>query len=437
MINIALISTTVSYGLIQPVLSTLETECVITPYFIQTSSAGELDESIFSSYDGILISGWLLYAMLSSKFTFSKPYEVISPTEGDYYRTLFKATVEHPEIPLEQILADRVSTETDIIDVMPSGRSCRFIQTDNILANKAGPLDLAEIQTSINAFYDECIRIIRENRIRTVVTGLSEMRSDFEKMGLYFYHIYPGRASISEHIQKLINQIRSGNLADRLFVNGMLSSPETGPDVIERVVKGFVTRNGLDPIIAREGSLYRLSFSYTDFQRITVNRTDCLLSKELVNSGILDFSLGWGLGYNQSEAKNAAYKALNICKHSSNGTTFIVTENNMAFGPLLGTNKLLFNAENDESTLALSYAYDLSQLHIKQILALIKHTHNNVFNGETLAAALHISSRSARRILAKLAENGGAVQISKQELLQKNEKSGRGRPKLNYRITII
>lgn len=430
MVKIAFFTSRLSYEHLKPLLPVFVSRCEIDPFFFEQSSPPkDLQDILDECYDGFLFSGWIVYSAISSRYRINKPFECLYPSEGDYYRTLFSAVAAHPELPLCRILTDLAGTEHGFLDVMPPENHCAILDIEKVydrVISESGRSD----DTFFQALTAEYVRAVQEHDARVVVSGFARLEDTISGMGIEFYHIYPGEDSISLFLGRLLERIESGNIIGMLSVNGIISTPAADNEAVEKIVSRFILRNGLDCICSRDDNGLRLIISNPDFQRITARQNGCLLSRELLNCGISSFALGWGLGRDLTLAQKNARRALQIAKRSEAGASFIVSENGSVAGPMLSSNTLHFNTSDDDGSASMSYIYDISQLHIKRITALIRQTHNNVYTGATLSEALNIHPRSARRLLAKLAANGGA------EPIKANEKQSRGRPELVYRITL-
>lgn len=434
--RIALISAKQSFERsITPILDELKKKCelVVLPYE-RLDDVNTLYLSCKDDIDGFLFSGWLPYSVVAAAGRLEKPYDYFTISEGDFYRVMFMACMENPGLDLSRVLLDDPALGTSLSELLPDIGKCRLTASNRLASAMTAISDDESRSGQVGELYsvamESYLAAWKAEEIDLVVTRLTNLAPVLARYGVKHYVLAPGRASMLECAERLINRVNSGNYADMLTVCGMLETSAAKMNDFSKAVSIFNRKNGMNMVLSIEGGLVRLTTSNKHFKLITENLEECKLSSALQKRCDASFSFGWGVGYDLQSAHVNALKALKIARHSGVKRTFVVTEQGKVVGPLLGERRLSFDAGTDERTNLLSDRYDISRMNVKKIRALISQRKSNVFTSEELAVELGVSPRSARRILAKLNDTGGA------EMLETNETGMRGRPAVKYCIKL-
>lgn len=432
MVKIALLSSTATYeAALRQLMPELNKYADIGLYvFEELQTLPDVYARIENQYEGFLFSGWLLYALVSAKYRIEKPHDYFFASEADYYKTILKACLENPETPLSHMLIAKPETEHGYEDVMPKYNHCIYPDvtpfTDTVIPT-ADPTFFQHYFDGVKKVY---LKACKENPIEIIISGFPGLKELSDSCNVKFYHLHAGKSTIISGVRRLVNTINSGNYSHMLSVYGIVKTAEGYLDLVESKISSFIWRNGIYCMLYRRDETLRLVITYDDFNRITKDISDCMISHELLDQNIKEFSIGWGVGYTITLAHDNAKKAIKIARHGAEGAAFVITESNSLIGPLLSEKSLSVDASDDNQSILLSNRYDISRLNVKRIRAIIEKTHNNVFTSSSLAMELGISQRNARRILSKLLQHGGA------ELIEMDTISERGRPELVYKIQL-
>lgn len=407
-------------------------ELLLLPYDRLSEVAG-LYQANRDACDGFLFSGWLPYSLAAGNGGIDKPHDYFRLSEEDFYRTMFRVCAENPGVDLSRVMVDDPEFETDFRDLMPERRRC--------LVTTCYPLEFAMQAVSSAGSADEGSLVYgvalgvylsawKMRRVDVIVTRLANLSPALTEHGIKHYLLAPSRATIADCADRLVNRINSGNYADMLLVSGILETEADRQEEFVRILSVFNRQSGMNLVLSRENGRIRITTSNRHFRLLTGDLTDCRVSQALREKSACAYALGWGVGYDLQSAHANAQKALKIARHTGSRCTFAVTEQGRVVGPLLSHNRIVFEADTDRQTEELCRRYDISRLHLKRIHALIASRKSSVFTSDELAESLGISPRSARRILLRLSESGGA------ELAEPEDTGLRGRPAQRYCIRL-
>ena len=430
MVRIALFSSRTTYEeTIRMLMPELKKYADIRLYiFEELQTLPDVYAEVKNQYEGFLFSGWLLYALVSAKYRIEKPHEYFFASEADFYRTILKSCAENPGTPFSHMLIDKPEKELGYEDIMTKDNHCIYPDITSFADTVMPMADTKAFQQYFYTVKNAYIKAYEENPVEIIITGFPGLSDYFASCDVKFYHLHAGKSTIISGIRRLVNSINSGNYSQMLSVYGIVKTAEGYLDLVESKISSFIWRNGLYCMLYRRDDTIRMVITYQDFNRITKDISDCLISHELLDQNIKEFSIGWGVGYTITLAHDNAKKAIKIARHSNGGASFVVTESDSLIGPLLSEKSLSVNANDDNLSIHMSNCYDISRLNVKRIQAIIEKTHNNVFTSSSLSMELGISQRNARRILSKLLQHGGA------ELIDIDTTPSKGRPELVYKI---
>ena len=398
-----------------------------------------LFNSVESTFDGLLFSGWLPYSVvIAAKGVIQKPCSFFSISEGDFYQAMFDLSVRYPRVPYSRVMVDDPQLDFDIRSRFQPDNAC--IVTSFYLLEYTMTLlsDSRTGQTAPEELYTAALQAYRDaffgGRVDAIVTRLPNLIPVLEREGIPCMAMSPSKHTMTERMERLIYAIGNNNYSGMLSVCGLLK-PREGADgsalqELRRTADRFNQAHAANLYLSTEEDAVRITTSNVHFKRIQDKKEGCLLSDYLLLHTDVPFSLGWGLGNDVMKARANAGTALKLAKHTSGSNTYLVTESDMVVGPMKAQGQLSFSAVRDEALLVDSARYDTSPVNLQRLRALIKQRGDRVFTSEELAQALSLSPRSSRRILLKLCERGGAVLLD-------NEVTGlKGRPCLRYKVLV-
>jgi len=437
--KIALISAASSFENIAPILPEFEDRCQIEVFcYEQLGDVVKLYNDCKDSFDGFMFSGWLPYSMVEGICRDNgKPHRYFNISEGDFFRVMFKISVEHPGIDYRRVMVDDPQLDLDLSEIFEPGRECMitsFYPLEYAMQCISQESHSADISSIYTAALDAYRSAWRANNIDVVVTRLTNIGRILKEENIAYYVLAPSKATMCDCMERLINLVNSGHTIDMLSVYGILEwdadDLQEARQSLYTAISLFNKRNGSSLLLSIKENSVHISTTNIYFRKLTNRLKSCKLSEFLKEETSFSFNLGWGVGCDIVQAKQNAAKAIKLARHRGKDSTFAVDEKGYVVGPLLSQVCLKYSDETPQEIIDLSNRYDISRIHVKQILSLIKQQNKNIFTSEELAEGLGISQRSARRILAKLYSNGGAIR------LEDNETGLRGRPSLRYSISL-
>lgn len=434
--KIAIITAKQSFENISRLYSRLSERCTVELSAYNTfEEAAELYAHRAETFDGFLFSGWLPYAYVTHTYgAIPKPSGYFRISEGSFFRTMFRLAVEHPGIDYSRVLLDDPRLDTDVNALLPPGCACRVISfhpTEQAMQQGFAPENAiipAELyQQLYHIALDTYRKAWREGGVDIIVTCLANLSPALEREGIPHYVLQPSESDMLDDMERLVNRVQSGNYADMLSVCGLL---ETKNEESAALLSQFARLNGAALMVADEEGLLRIVTSNRCFTGITSTAAGCRLSSYLKKKMRDDFHLGWGVGFDLLEARQNAQRALRIAHRAGARTTFLIDSGGKVSGPLTSTRRTAADPFDTGRTVDIPARYGVSPALIARINALIRARGSNVFTSAELAEGMRISQRSARRVLSRLTETGGALPVSMES------DGNRGRPFVHYCVSL-
>lgn len=359
-----------------------------------------------------------------------KPVYYIPYRGASFYKTLCSALYQNYKI--SELSIDTIPYYDITRGLNDMGIEYTVI---NNLTDTDGNLSLADYL----AFH---CHLFKQGTTKAAITKSYYVKTLLEQKGIPAFCILPMRVTIRNILNLIlshfrIKELQASQIAVQVFSFNLLDDKDSFYSVDDLYSKKIAisqklisyTKNirgslksaneGNFYIFTTRGNLEQLTNNFTNIPNLTIL---CDLHKNLRACGI-------GIGNTASEAEYNAVIALKHACAAPKGSWYVVLDNKTISGPLGSVQQLDYQYASEKLE-EVSKKTSLSQATISKICQAIKVYGRNELNALELATVMQILPRSARRILACLAEHSYAEEI-RYEMPE-----NKGRPRKIYKIKL-
>ncbi len=411
----------------------LERNDILLPEGIVYQDAAQVPEIMRArcpEFDMWLFSGIVPYHYALSVPT-HKPLFYLPHTGSSLYRALFEITY------IKNLKLHRISFDT-------------FSQAEVEETFKDINLPLPAIYVkpfadvaSAKEFANHHYELWQAGKTDIAITCFLATYEKLTALGVPVFRVWSTRSNIRTTLDVAINSC----LAQR-FKGSQLAIQEIAIDEYHNIVRASSSYN----VKRMEMCLYKILVDYAEMLKgslvsrgdgqYTLYSTRGILEEstdELTIIPILEevacqvkaaVSGGIGFGVTAYDAEQNALRALGMAQQKGKGLWMAVTDEREVIGPLSSAVHLKYSVQADAAACKrVADRLNLSVTTVNRLLAVIDKLAKDTIGAEELAAHLTITTRSARRILTILVENGLA-EFAGEEMLAK------GRPRKLYKINL-
>lgn len=382
--------------------------------------AADVVEQCEKECDATLFTGRGVYAAAISVYSMKKPFDYIKKSGASLTKALLDMqkdghTLDHFSIDV---------AEPDIIEDT-------FAEMDlNPKNYYSMPLESLLEQDYI----DWHLALWNEGKIKVILTGFAKIYNILKEQGYPVYYLNAPRSMIRIALDRLKNclvlreannsqiaveilRITERNRVSRSYYSSMLQRSQAETEIInyaQQIQASFFSYGLHDYIIFASKGYIQTDTNYQMLYQ---------LQNQLIKKGFT-MTAGIGIGTTAYQSESNARKALEHSEQIKEKHIYLVNENDTLIGPLGQRNKLAYElVSSNAHVIELARKADMSPTYISKLLSIIQIRKDTVFDAETLADYLHISPRSARRILNKL------ISCDCARICAKESPTGSGRPK--------
>lgn len=397
--------------------------------------------------------------LLYKKETSAEALSVIERCEQECDAVLFTGsgpcaavTQQHKiSIPYEFLPKDSSSLTKAFWDVQHAGYSLDYFSLDvpaqhvvddvlyemNLVPDHmyCFPFDTYDEQSYI----DWHIGLWNSHKTKVILTGFAHIYNFLKKQNYPVFYLPTTRAVVRETFTRLMGRMAlkeahySQIAVEILEVSGSSDSSE---DYYSNRLKYGQVENHitcycqeLQASFFNQGPSRFIIFSNKGNTRTPKNYQ--LLENLQLQIARIGFHLNAGIGISATayQSESNAKKALTHSLKSDDNHIYMVDENNQLSGPLGSDESMAYSlASSDELIVQVAEKASLSPASVSRLYAIIQARGSSVFDVAQLADALHISVRSAHRLVKKLLDADCATICAKEGY------AGGGRPKSLFEI---
>ncbi|QDR81865.1 GTP cyclohydrolase [Sporomusa termitida] len=406
---------------------------ILAPQVIVYQDAAQVPEIMRArcpEFDMWLFSGIVPYHYALSVAT-HKPVFYIPHTGCSLYRALFEITY------IKKLKLHRISFDTyNQADVEETFKDINLPLPTIYVKPFA---DVVSAKDFANHHYE----LWQAGKIDIAVTCFLATYERLKELGVPVIRVWTTRSNIRTTLDVAINSC----LAQR-FKGTQLAIQEIAIDEYDNIVRASSSYN----VKRMEMCLYKILIDYAEMLKgslvsrgdgqYTLYSTRGILedsTNELTIIPILEeiscqvkaaVSGGIGFGVTAYDAEQNAFRALGMAQQKGKGLWLAVNDDREVIGPLSSAVHLKYSVQADAASCKrVADQLNLSVTTVNRLLAVIDKLDKDTIGAEELGVYLTITSRSARRILTILVENGLA-EFAGEEMIAK------GRPRKLYKINV-
>lgn len=271
------------------------------------------------------------------------------------------------------------------------------------------------------------------------ISGFSWVYEELQKRGYNVIRLYATNCTIEDKIRELEYELKvQDEKESKLLVQILeIKGEKNERNPYKWLEINSLAENMIIPYLKEiKGSIYNSSWnSFTIFSTFgAVNNSENMrLLKNILQEmekKKIKMSIGNGIGKSVLESEVNAKKALGLAKRYEKNCIFQINKNKVV-GPILDKEELDYDFyKTNEYLNGISEKTNISLIHLKKIISIIKKEGKRDFTSEELAFYLNITQRSTTRIMKKLVEYNYALEVKDMFYM------GVGRPKKVIKIKI-
>jgi predicted transcriptional regulator len=377
-----------------------------------------------------LFPGRIAYVIAKEWGGVSRPIFNIPYKGSSLYRTLceifYSQKLRIDEISFDSVLNKDIQQTCDELGILEKPAYIK-------------PFELGQTEEECVEFH---YQLWKNGSTKAAITGAGNVKKRLQQLGVPVLKILPARADVEAALTMMMRVsemqfVRDAQIAVQMLeldtftsAKEFFSADEMYSGEIEirqklisyaKRVHGSLKAAGPDRfvIFTTRGMLRTVT---DDFSAIPIIEEFEQIGQSLVTCGI-------GIGMSAYEAEFHAAKALLHAKEYGKGSWMVFFDDKTAVGPL-GREQQISYCYSSESLQSVSELTKISISTLSKIIAIMRKIRSPEISAQELASHLQILPRSARRIIAKLEQNGFAQAVGEES------PNPRGRPRTLYRINL-
>lgn len=375
--------------------------------------------------DGVMFSGPTPYLLLKNKLGFFNiPTDYFLIEEHNFYKKLTSMLINNKTFSLNRTFCD-ITTESN--KFMGLGDILTKDQFPYVFKNRLENIGQENLYEKILAHIKH---LLHTDKIELIITGSSNLAKLLEEENINHITIHPSVESMFQQLDLLLQNIKIHQLKEKQLAVGKVRLVD---ELNHNKFNYISLNNALIEFNQQFNSLllinpdefgFEILITIQSLRDLTNNFINCQLSNYLKNKLPFSVKISWGIN---SELNYSRIDAIEGMK--------LITENNVEedtilkyFGEYIALNQDPTTNTSDvisNKVYQLSEFLEVSSEQFKQILSIKQ----NILTAKILAEKLNLTTRSANRLLNKLANKKAVVEIT-------NESHTIGRPERQFLLTI-
>ena len=395
--------------------------------YTHQGQAGGLAAELEPLVDAILFSGPVPYFIaLEERGTLSVPAHFVVYDEASLLKAFFD--LARCNADLSTISVDTISTAT-VLDVcaeigVDPGRICTM------------PLEEGGIHDDFTSFH---IDNYRAGRTTYALTCRSVVKATLDEAGIPCHFMFWTKRTVLKALDLLVSSYMQARYRGSQIAVGLLRTgiPSVNASIaetrrmalqLESDLLESADRLGINLVDIGNGlHLFYSTYGALKTQTRDFTTAPCFQSSPHLRNH--RFQIGIGTGPNAAVAEEGARKALYRAELDDGDTSaFIVFDNDRLIGPLGAAASSRILRVADAEIRHLAETIGISAANLARIIEAVEADRSASYSAIELARILDTTSRTARRVLARLAQAGFARSVGASAAV------GQGRPTTLYKI---
>lgn len=432
-IIVAIVGPQDSVALIEEVAREREAALQVVPLVYQDASeVAAILAAHSESVDVFLFSGIVPYRRAVAANVTAKPLLYIPHTGSSLYRIMLQA-MQDSALAWQSISFDTFREEeiAEAFGDVP-------LPLPHIVVSPQQGIVLAQDMTAFH------YNLWQSGQTQLAVTCFLSTYQELVRLGVPALRIWPTR----DNIRTMLTIAVSKGEAMR-YKGGQIAIQHIAIDQYEEFVRNSPSRYDVQRV---ELQLYELLVDYTEavkgaidihgnggytiystrglVESVTQQFTVMPILEDITCRLKVDVSGGIGFGQTAHEADANAHTALSMARRNGKGQWMVLLDDKILIGPLSSSTQLAYSiASEDKLGRELAQLLNVSVTTANRLMAIFTKIDKQMLHADDLASYLSVTTRSARRVLGSMVEQGLAV-VAGEEVLDK------GRPRKLYRIDV-
>lgn len=408
--------------------------CETKVYVYQTyEHVAKLYGRLKEQYDGVIAGGTAPMSIIEGAFPEHGPIEHIRCSASNFYREFFRAAYEYQDFKFQYGYFDFCDYlcpdgENSMTEWLREGRLEEWLEKNNEYMENMGP---EQMYRSLEESREKHIALWNSKKIRYSLSRRSLIVPEVTAAGVNCRFIYCSSQDVQDAFDRLIREIRIRRLEDiRPSVVYIFREPRERKEreALLKAVRAFEKKNLLNFEMEPCQNGLKIYTSYDTVRSITDHFTSCLLRQFLRERGIGEAFIGYGLGNDFQQASANAADAARESQLSPEQNSFLIDEERNKIGLFGRGEALVLPEEAPAHVRELADLTGLSSLTVQKLFAACRIIGTENVTSADLARVLHITVRSANRILDTL------IRSQMAELMYSRQAGTKGRPRRVYRL---
>ena len=434
--RIALLTTPYLESFYRDAVAQIQLEHVIEVYAYYTyPHIISLYSQIEEQYDGFLVGGTAPMRIIEGSYPEHKPIRNIECGISNFYREINRVIYEYQDFDLKYAYFDFCDyvcpgNEHSLVELMREGRFEEWFQDNQKYMDQMGPEDMWK---TLDAIRTRHIELWKSGKIKYSLSRRSLILPDILEAGVNCRFINCSNDDIMRTYQLLVNDITIQKLEkNRPAVISVCPEEYTPENVaaLTRALHNFSRQNFMDFLIEDQQDHLEVFSNYHAVERMTRNFSSCTLKPFLERRCHFPVTLGYGVGESLQNALANSIDAWKAAQNSADHTSHLINETRETIA-LSGSGSLITLPRNvSPQVLDLADKTGFSTLTIQKVLKAHELLGDVEFTSKDLADTLHITLRSANRILDTL------VRYNLAAILYNRQTGAKGRPQKVYQMML-
>lgn len=434
--QIALLTTPYLESFYRNALSQIKLDTVVTVYaYYAYPHVVALYQQIEEQYDGFLVGGTAPMRIIEGSYPEHKPIRNIECGISNFYREINRVIFEYQDFDLKYAYFDFCDyvcprNERSLIDLMKEGRFEEWFEDNQKYMDQMSP---EEMWRTLDEIRNRHIQLWQSGQIKYSLSRRSLILPDIMEAGVNCRFINCSNDDILRTYQLLVNDITIQKLEKNRPAVISVTTEDYTPEnvlILTRALHNFSRKNFLDFLIEKHENHLKIFSNYHAAERITQNFSSCTLKPFLEHRCKFPVYLGYGVGETLQNALSNSSSALKAAQNSADHTSYLINETKETIA-LCGSGNLITLPRNvSPQVLDLADKTGFSTLTIQKVLKAHELLGDVEFTSKDLAETLHITLRSANRILDTLVRYNLAV------VLYNRQDGSKGRPQKVYQMML-
>ena len=399
-------------------------ELIFLP-FKQYSELEKLYMKHTALLDGVMFSGPTPYLLLKNKLGyFHIPTDYFVLEEHNFYKRLTSILINDKTFRLNRTFCDITTEENKFMGL---GDILTEDEFPYVFKNRLENMGQEDLYEKILAHIKY---LLHTDKIDLIITGSNNLAKLLDEEEIKHITIHPSADSMVRQLDLLIQNIKLHQLEERQLAVGKVKLVD---ELNNNHFNYISLNNALLEFNQQFNNLLLINPDKFDFEilitiqslrDITNNFTSCQLSSYLKNELPFNVKVSWGVNSVLNYSRMDALDAMKRVMENNNEENVILKY----FGEYIALNEIPTTNSPDfisNKVYQLSDFLGVSSEQFKEILSIKQ----NIITAKIIAEKLNLTTRSANRLLNKLARKKAVVEIT-------NENYTVGRPERKFQLTI-